>query len=426
MGRHFGRRGKERKAPARPQGGASPPVELEILRWAHGGDGVAVGPAGPLEGRVVFVPGGVPGDRLLARTVEVRPRFARAEILRIEAPSPHRRTPPCEVQSTCGGCPWMVGDAAAQAASRRAILEGELKKRLGALPPRVSLRESPGELGWRQRLRMRASGGRLAFHGRASHSLVPVERCPVAVPALNAEIAARHRWLPAGFEGRVTLLAGEDGVAMHLEPDDGAPFDVGPETVSVRFGDDAHPMTARAFAQANGPVTAQVLADIGRLAGEVAVGLTTPRAIELFAGSGTLTTALWRTGYSVEAWEVAADAQAPFAATRERLGVEPARGVWHAADLLATGILTPSPSAAPDLVLVDPPRVGAAAIVPWLRRSGARRILYLACDLAAGLRDIQQVLELPAWRLGEVIAYDMFPHSGHQEVLFVLDAVTPP
>lgn len=425
MGRHFGRRGKERTGADRRPEERAMTVELEILRWAHGGDGVAIAGEGPLEGRVVFVPGAVPGDRVRARTVEVRPRFARAEIVAIVTPSRHRREPPCDVQATCGGCPWMRGDADAQAASRRAILEGELRKRLGALPPQLALRESPAEFGWRQRLRMRVTGGRLAFHGRASHTLVPVERCPVATPALNAAIAARATWLPAGFEGRATLLAGDDGVAIHLEPDVGPPQDIGPPTVSVRFGADAHPMTARAFAQANGPVTAQILADIERLATVAAAAGDAPLAVELFAGSGTLTTALWRAGFRVEAWEVAADARAPFAATRERLGVAPSLGRWHQADLLATGILTPPPTATPAIVLVDPPRIGAAAIVPWLRRSGARRILYLACDLAAGLRDVQEVLREPAWGLSEVIGYDMFPHSGHQEVLFVLDAVSP-
>ena len=41
--------------------------DLEVIRWAHGGDGVAVPASGPLAGMVVFVPGGVPGDRVRAR-----------------------------------------------------------------------------------------------------------------------------------------------------------------------------------------------------------------------------------------------------------------------------------------------------------------------------------------------------------------------
>ena len=49
--------------------------DLHVLRWAHGGDGVAVPESGPLEGMVVFVPGSVPGDRVRARVVKKKKRF---------------------------------------------------------------------------------------------------------------------------------------------------------------------------------------------------------------------------------------------------------------------------------------------------------------------------------------------------------------
>jgi 23S rRNA (uracil1939-C5)-methyltransferase len=434
MGRHFGSRGK--RSPRGPaENGAERRVErceVHILRWAHGGDGVAIPDAGPWAGRVTFVPGAVPGDRVVVEAVEVRERFVRAVVRETLVPSPERRVAPCVVQKRCGGCPWMEGSVEVQQDSRRAIIHGELKKRLGATAPEdIEMRPTPAAFEYRQRLRLRVRSGRLGFNGRQSHDFVAIDDCPIALPTLRQalpDVAAAVRGIA---EGRVTMLAGEDGVATWVEPADGKAFHVGQDSVSVNFGGVVQRLVPEAFAQANAAVVAQILADIEMLARDSidATATTTekPLAAELFAGSGTLTTALWRAGFEVDAWEVAEAAYPGFVATREAAGLPDDAGHWASCDLLAAGIVTPPPRRPPDLVLLDPPRTGAWPLVPWLQHTPARRILYVACDLAAGLRDVAALVTAgpggsPArWRLHSVIAYDMFPHTGHQEVLFALD-----
>ena len=105
--------------------------ELEIQRWAHGGDGVGVPGSGPMAGVVVFVRGAVPGDVVEVEVVERRRRWARAALVAVTSPSTERVPVPCPIQAACGGCPWMPGSADAQATSRLAILKGEAAKRLG-------------------------------------------------------------------------------------------------------------------------------------------------------------------------------------------------------------------------------------------------------------------------------------------------------
>jgi len=200
---------------------------LEILRWAHGGEGVGIAGAGPLAGRVVFASEVVPGDVVDVEIMDGGDRWARGRVVRQVRASPERVAVPCAVQARCGGCPWMAGSAAVQAASRKAILLGELKKRLGLeahVEPAgdeelvVELRESPQRFGYRQRLRLTfAVDGehvRLGFLGKRSHQLVDIQRCEVADPRLNEVLLAlRARLMTLGGEGRVTLLAGSDGVA---------------------------------------------------------------------------------------------------------------------------------------------------------------------------------------------------------------------
>jgi 23S rRNA (uracil1939-C5)-methyltransferase len=341
----------------------------------------------------------------------------------------------------------MAGSTAAQAASREAILRGEVARRLGRPDVPVALRATPQAFHDRQRARFTVRSGtdgalRAGFMGASSHAFVAAERCAIVRPAIAEALPGLLASLPRDFDGRLTVLSGAPAdridapevapevVAAWAEPRGGAAFPLGPERVVVPFGPYRQPMAPAAFAQANPEITAQILAEVTDLLHTSLGSAPAPHAAELFAGSGTLTHALWAAGCTVDAWEVDEAAREAFAQAAARAAtaghVAASDSRWSACDLLATGLVTPPPRRPPDVILLDPPRTGARELVPWLRRPPARLMLYLACDLAPALRDLQELLTprdadpTPPWRLERAISYDMFPHSGHQEVLFVL------
>jgi 23S rRNA (uracil1939-C5)-methyltransferase len=87
--------------------------ELHVDRLAAGGDGV-----GRIDGKVVFVPGGLPGEQLVIKRTEDKRRFARAEIVEVLRPAAARRSPDCPHETEaqhgigCGGCGFRhVSDA---------------------------------------------------------------------------------------------------------------------------------------------------------------------------------------------------------------------------------------------------------------------------------------------------------------------------
>ncbi|MFQ5521322.1 MAG: 23S rRNA (uracil(1939)-C(5))-methyltransferase RlmD [Candidatus Methylomirabilia bacterium] len=82
---------------ARPKRGDE--LSLAIDDLAFGGEGV-----GRVGGYVVFVRGGLPGDRLRVRLTHVRPRYGRGAIVAVEEPSPDRVEAPCPYFGRCGGC----------------------------------------------------------------------------------------------------------------------------------------------------------------------------------------------------------------------------------------------------------------------------------------------------------------------------------
>src|SRR5260221_14608612 len=77
--------------------------ELELVAMAHGGSAL-----GRHEGRTIFVPYTIPGERIVARITQDKGRFAYAEGVTLLEGSPVRVTPRCPHfgPGLCGGCPW--------------------------------------------------------------------------------------------------------------------------------------------------------------------------------------------------------------------------------------------------------------------------------------------------------------------------------
>ena len=74
-------------------------LELSIESLAFGGNGVA-----RLDGFVVFVRRGLPGDTVKARVTKVQRRHAEAVATEIVTPGPVRVEAPCVHYPACGGC----------------------------------------------------------------------------------------------------------------------------------------------------------------------------------------------------------------------------------------------------------------------------------------------------------------------------------
>jgi 23S rRNA (uracil1939-C5)-methyltransferase len=102
-------------------------IELKIDRVAHGGPGVA-----RVDGFVVFVKGGVPGDTVKALLTKKKKDFAEARAIEVVDPSSDRVDPPCPYFGYCGGCQWQHVRYTRQLEYKRALVE-EAMARIGGL-----------------------------------------------------------------------------------------------------------------------------------------------------------------------------------------------------------------------------------------------------------------------------------------------------
>ena len=160
-------------------------IELEITSLAFGGDSV-----GRYQDFAIFVPGGLPGERVKARITQVKDHYATAEILSVLRRSSDRVEPPCNIFEECGGCQWQHFNYPRQLQTKRQFVVDAFK-RIGRLD-NVTIQPclpSPSPFAYRNKampvLSMRDGHFVSGIYEPRSHHLVPYHTCPIQGDAIN-------------------------------------------------------------------------------------------------------------------------------------------------------------------------------------------------------------------------------------------------
>ena len=423
---------------------------------------------GRLDGRVVFVPGGLPGETLEVQLVEEKKNFSRGRLVRILETSPERITPPCPYFGDCGGCQLQHLEAAAQDRFKQTGFQTALSHALKQDDlPRIPLLESPSRLHYRHRLRLKLgeAEGRttLGFYGARSHRIIPIRQCLLAQPLVNEILAFLQQQLtdlpvsdkPLDLEIQSLGIAGKgivlittgtflpndqrDRIGEKLKEFPGikAVFfqthpgglltgttDFAPEDHSliyrVPFGHPSLPTEAlslacfpQVFSQVN---LVQNLRLIDLLLGQPLMK-TGDAVWDLFCGQGNFSFPLaLKAGrvIGVESSQPAVDNakfnQAVHKIDRCRFIRDQARS--GLSRLIRAG-------ERPDWVLLDPPRAGAREIIPALDSLNPKGIYYVSCDPMTLFRDLGLFLTR-GWKLDWCRPLDFFPQTFHLESLSLL------
>lgn len=428
-----------------------PPEELIVLRLdslAFGGDAVGR----DADGRVVFVPGGAPGDRVEVRLVERKRDYSRGELVRV-LDAGRRIQPPCSLADECGGCPWQHVEAVAQIDAKHEIVAHALE-RTGAEVARIL--PAPAGLGYRSRARMTGRGGIIGFQARRTHRVVDIPTCIALDPALDAALKVARAELRGslGEGGSVSGLVGAGGsVQLDIEcgiaglPEtlaDQAASLVGragivgiavhlPRSATRIYGEPRLDLgggflgSAGGFQQANAnqnSVLRRLVLDWA--IPEDARGQSHPlRVLELYAGDGNFSRDLvkWAKVVAVEAERraaarlvenlrrVAPRAQAPTAPERWSVRAETASVAVRKLSTAGEHF---------DVVVLDPPRAGAAEILENLAALTPARIVYVSCDPMTLARDLIRLGDC-GYRAVCAQPIDMMPHTSHIEVVALLE-----
>lgn len=404
-----------------------PTITLTLRDLAHSGEAT-----GLHEGRTIFVPLGLPGERVRVELVEEFKRHARARLLEVLEPAPERVEAPCPHFGVCGGCSWQHIAYEAQLRFKQEMVRAQLQRLGQQVKPLV--REVWGmEQPWAYRNQVQLVAdeeGRLGYQALRSHDAVPVEVCLVTHPllddlwsALDLEVEELDRLiLRAGTATgeQMLILEGPAEAIPELEVD--MPIsclyqgDDGRLTVLVGDSFFHEQVGGRRF-RVSGPSFFQVnTAQAERLV-EVAQRYLAPQPkealLDAYCGVGLFSLLFAPQvgsvlGIEESPWAIA-DAQANAAGMEQVTFVE---GTVEE--------VLPALGRAFDVVLLDPPRAGCApAALRALAACQPSRIVYVSCDPATLARDVATLATL-GYALVEVQPVDMFPHTAHVECVALL------
>jgi 23S rRNA (uracil1939-C5)-methyltransferase len=382
------------------------------------------------DGLAVFIPFAAPGDRLRVEVTLLEKKHARARIVEILAPSPLRRAPRCRHFGDCGGCQFQHVDYGEQVRQKQEFVRDALVRTGGFEWPAPVVVHHAAEWGYRGRTQLKlfatskqrgdgsigrvagrdqvlpeataaAAPLRLGFHRAWTHDIVDVHECPVLAPPLEQALpqlrAALAQLTPEQWPYQIEGACGTGGAVF--APDlPGLRKDL----VEHRVVGHRYLVEPESFFQGNRFLVEQLVANA--LAGERGA-----LAFDLYAGVGLFTLPLALQFASVIAVE-----DERRAATLGRVNVNNSGATNVSYLRTTTERFLRDNRERPDLVLMDPPRLGAKPAIPALLQLEAPRMVYVSCDPNTLARDLRTLCD-GGYELESVEGYDMFPQTYHVE-----------
>jgi 23S rRNA (uracil1939-C5)-methyltransferase len=367
-----------------------------------------------VDGKQVFVFGGIPGETVQAEVLRERRGHIEAQAVEVIEPSPHRVAPPCPHFGECTGCQWQHIDYQRQLEMKREIVVDALF-RVGGLQ-HIEVQPtlpSPQPLGYRNHARFTISreGGRLGYVNRSTRRWVGIDRCLLMEPWINETLAQLQ-----GHVGETTQLSLRYGVntgSWLLQPSfltGEVPMESGQKHYQEKLLGHYFQVGSPSFFQVNTPQAAQIarlVEDSLELTGDETV-------VDAYAGVGTFAVLLAAKARRVIAIEESAaaimDARVNIAAT-PNVNLVRGRTEEVLSDIAGDGV---------DAVVLDPSRTGCQpGALEALIAAKPRRIAYVSCDPETLARDLKILVAGP-FRIERVQPVDMFAQTHHVECVVTL------
>ena len=432
----------------------------EIVDLIHDGRGV-----GRPDGKTCFIEGALPGETVEFRRHNQKRNYDEAHVLEVISASDSRIQPQCKHFPRCGGCTVQHLEHGAQVSFKEKQLLESLE-RSGMQPKTLLPALSGPQWAYRRRARLavqRAKDGNVlvGFHNPGSRRIEPISECHVLAEPLAAIVVGLPEWLTAFPPGirlfEVELLSADNGLAIAIEASrvpsatelaqmlatlsaciaDAASaqlwwkasnqstfsrLDAGSEALEIALTDDVKlQVQPGQFVQVNGEINRQmidqVLSLLRKKKSDQAGSGKKSLAVDLFCGTGNFSLPLaahFDRVVGIEGLEGLVRSATENAQRNNLSNVEfmvSDLSDWAGMRKLKEKI---------DLVLLDPPRNGAAGVMPWIVKAKPKQVIYISCHPSTMVRDAKLLTEA-GYSLSAAGVMDMFPHTAHVEAIALFE-----
>jgi 23S rRNA (uracil1939-C5)-methyltransferase len=433
-------------------------VTIRIEKMTFGGSGL-----GHADGKVCFVPFAAPGDLARVRVRTEKRSYMEGSLIELPEPSPSRVEPPCPVFGICGGCNWQHLPYEVQLEEKRKIF-AEIMWRSARVDSDhiLPVIPAPGPYGYRARiqLKVRSVHGEphVGFYRNGSHFVVAVPgSCAIAHPAINRMLPEIHQLMRLFTEPdkipQIDIAAGDDSATsavFHYVGTD-------PKAAAAFFKDHRHllPSCAGTFLQSGRKSSLQKIWGTDTLSYRIpkesltgipeqnlsfasggfsqinysqnralitavlaSLDLTgDERVLDIYCGNGNFSlplASMCREVVGIEEYgpsitDALRNARENCLDNVRFRSVDAVAGVK---DIAAAGDRF-------DVVLLDPPRTGAAELVRLIPEINPAKIVYVSCNPSTLARDIG-ILRGYGYSVASSQPVDMFPQTYHIESVTLL------
>jgi 23S rRNA (uracil1939-C5)-methyltransferase len=381
--------------------------DVSIEKLSTGGDGIA-----RHQNIVVFVPLTAPGDLVKIKITELKKTFARAELISVLSPSPHRITPDCRYYGRCGGCNWQHLKYDFQLSTKELLVREQFQTQFGSVAqsmPFLPIIQSKNQFGYRNRIQMHfnetSQSGltSFGFFEHKSHALVEVDKCLIADEKVSDLISKTRSSIE-------TKRPKNNRVQLFLNKNGDAQADWGIEDT---FYSD--------FSQVNIDINDQIVTCVV----DFFKTSKLTKFIDLYSGSGNFSFPLYRSAAKVSGIGVELGSKslgrAKDRAIEENISSKNLK--FYCSDVEKW--LARNPFERDSFVIVDPPRAGLSTNTAlWLGQQSPSRFAYLSCNPSTLARDLKIITDASQnkLRIVHIQPYDMFPQTDHTEVLVFLES----
>ncbi|MBG9574438.1 23S rRNA (uracil(1939)-C(5))-methyltransferase RlmD [Cytobacillus firmus] len=437
---------------------------LTIKRLGINGEGV-----GYFKRQVVFVPGALPGEEIVAEATKVNPKFSEAKIKKIRKKSEFRVQPPCPVYHECGGCQLQHLRYDQQLKEKRDIIIQALERHTKLNPEKLDIKETIGmEDPWSYRNKSQFQVGQkdgkvlAGLYGMNSHRLINIEHCAVQHPQTTKATETVKRILqdlriPIYNErnrkgivrtivARVGIQTGElqivlitaqkelpkkeiiiEKIKSELPEVKSIIQNVNREKTSIIFGQETmnldgsdfiqetlgdlqFELSARTFFQLNPEQTVKLYNEVKR-----AAGLTGKEKVaDAYCGVGTI--GLWVADQAAEirGMDIIRESIEDAKKNAARHGIKHAQYVVGKAEEWLPKWTKEGWK--PDVIIVDPPRTGLdQQLLKTILKVQPKKVVYVSCNPSTLAKDISVLSS--KYHVSGIQPVDMFPQTAHVECI---------
>jgi 23S rRNA (uracil1939-C5)-methyltransferase len=372
--------------------------EIDIYGLAYGGEGV-----GKLEGKVCFVEGALPGERVRFSKQSEKKSFVRGAAAEIIMASEERIDPVCPYYGTCGGCQYQHLKYEKEVLYKAEQFK-DIFRRIGGFDDFGfrGITPSSREYGYRSSITLHNSTKGYGYFTKDNRTIIAVKRCPLAADTINTAIST------------LSSEGGKRDVIIKCDSSDKAWIS---NRQGQRFFKDLFlgtelTFSPLAFSQSNKEIATFMVEALRAWMLEEDRGVL----FDLYSGVGffgMLMRDLFENVVGIDNNGVAIDCAATSKKDLSAENIKFYRGevedMFPACYERARG--------RENAILIDPPRSGISGkLFEYLAKlEGARSLYYISCDPATLARDAKLLTQAGSWTLDRVAVYDMFPRTKHIE-----------